>query len=94
MSDDSVGFMEENIKSQHIGKLFDDFMDRKHKITFKKRMKWRWRDIKGMWHSLRYRRRNRHVWRKTLSEIRPWEGFHGLLTVMQTHLHDYIETEE
>jgi hypothetical protein len=69
-------------------------MDDKHKISLKKRLSWRWRDMKDKWHDMRYRRRNRRVWRKTLNEIRPWEGFHGMLTAMETHLRDYMETEE
>ena len=86
-------FSDKNIKSQRIGKLFDS-IEKDNKISLKTRMKWRWRDIKNAYHDVCYRRRNRRVWRKTLDEIRPWEGFHGLLTVMQTHLRDYMETEE
>ena len=29
-----------------------------------------------------------------MSELRPWEGFEGLIIIMQNHLRDYIETEE
>jgi len=86
-------FSDENITSQYIGKMFDD-LRRDHKILLKTRLGWKWRNIKGAWHDLRYRRRNRRVWRKTLNEIRPWDGFHGLLTVMQTHLRDYIELQQ
>ena len=87
-------FSDESIKTQRIGKLFDDMIDKSHKISFKTRLEWLWRDIKGAYHDMCYKRRNRHVWRKTLNEIRPWEGFHGLLTVMQTHLRDYMDTEQ
>jgi len=92
--DDRDGFSDENIESQHIGKLFDDLLDDSHKISFRTRLGWRWRDIKGTYHDICYRRRNRRVWRETLNKIRPWEGFDGLLTVMQTHLRDYMVTEE
>jgi hypothetical protein len=91
---DKNKFSDENIESQRMGKLFDDIMDKEHKTSFGTRLEWFRRDIKGKWHDLRYRRRNRRVWRKTLNEIRPWEGFYGMLTVMQTHLRDYMETEE
>ena len=89
-----IGFSDENIKSQHIGQFYDDILDGKHKISFKKRMKWRIRDMKGKLHDMHYKLRNRRVWRKTLNEIRPWEGYHGLLAVMETHLRDYMENEE
>ena len=92
--DDPDEFSDENIISQHIGKMLDDIRDKKHRISVKTRLEWCRRDMKGIWHDIRYRRRNRRVWRQTLNEIRPWEGFHGLLTVMQTHLRDYMETEE
>jgi hypothetical protein len=71
-----------------------DFLDDNHKIKLKTRLNWLWRDIKGIYHDTRYKIRNRRVWRKTLNGIRPWEGFGGLITVMQTHLRDYMETEE
>ena len=86
--DDLDSLSDENIKSQHIGKLFDDLPDSPHKISFRTRLGWRWLNIKGAYHDMCYRRRNRRVWCKTLNEIRPGEGFHGLLTVMQTHLLD------
>ncbi|MCL2153146.1 MAG: hypothetical protein FWH57_09370, partial [Oscillospiraceae bacterium] len=37
---------------------------------------------------------NRFKWRKIMNQLRPWEGFDGLLRVMQKHLSDYVETEE
>jgi hypothetical protein len=91
---DHADFSEDNILSQHMGKLFDDLFADDRKIALKTRLGWKWRSVKGAYHDFRYRRRNRRVWRETLNEIRPWEGFHGLLTVMQTHLRDYMETEE
>ncbi|MDR2648245.1 MAG: hypothetical protein LBB94_00785, partial [Clostridiales bacterium] len=93
-SADHSGFSPDNVESQYIGSFFDDFKYDSHKISLKTRLEWAWRDLKGKYHDMRYRIRNRRVWRKTLNEIRPWEGFHGLLTVMQTHLRDYLEIEE
>jgi hypothetical protein len=91
--DDPEDFSDGNIASQHIGSMFD-FLGDNHKIKLKTRLDWLWRDIKGRYSDTRYKIRNRRVWRKTLNGIRPWEGFSGLLAVMQTHLRDYMETEE
>ena len=85
---------ERKIKSQHIGKMFDDIIDDKRKIGLKTRIDWIWRDIKGVFYDMKYAIRNRFKWRKTVSGLRPWEGFDGLINVMQTHLRDYIKTEE
>jgi len=85
---------DKNICSQYIGSMFDDILEKdEHKIELKLRLEWIWRDIKGKFYDLKYAIRNRYKWRRTLNEIRPWEGFHGLLCVMQTHLIDYIDTE-
>jgi len=83
---------ERKIKSQYIGKMFDE--DKKYKIGLKTRINWIWRDIKGVFYDVKYVIRNRFKWRKTINGLRPWEGFDGLINVMQTHLRDYIETEE
>ena len=88
------GFSDENITSQYIGNLFDDLWERGRKISLKTQIGWKWRDIKGAWHDLCHRRRNRRLWCETLNEIRPWDGFHGLLAVMQTHLRDYMELQQ
>ena len=87
---------EQNITSQRIGKMFDDILEdhQNRKIGFQKRMAWKLRDIRGKYYDFRYAVRNRFKWRKTLSCLRPWEGFSGTIRVMQTHLRDYIETEE
>ncbi|MCL2813577.1 MAG: hypothetical protein FWD23_03155 [Oscillospiraceae bacterium] len=85
---------ERKIKSQHIGKMFDDILDGKRKIGLKTRIGWIWRDIKGVFYDMKYAVRNRLKWRKSISGLRPWEGFDGLITVMQAHLRDYITTEE
>jgi len=87
---------EQNIKSQRIGKWFDDIFDddERVQISLKTRIGWKWRDMKGKYYDFKYAVRNRYKWRKTLNSLRPWEGFDGLIQVMQTHLRDYIETEE
>ena len=88
---------DDNIKSQHIGKFFDDLIEEKpekSRVGSKQRLKWIWSDIAGKFIDLIYTVRNYRKWFKTLNILRPWEGFDGLLKVMQTHLNDYIETEE
>lgn len=94
-SKESETMTEQNIKSQRIGKWFDDWLndDEKYKIHLKTRIDWIWRDIKGKYQDLKYVFRNHFKWRKTINNLRPWEGFSGLIQVMQTHLRDYIETE-
>jgi len=47
-----------------------------------------------MFYDIKYAVRNHLKWRRTISELRPWEGFDGLIAVMQMHLQDYLETEE
>ena len=85
---------DQNICSQYIGRLFDDLMEKdKQKIEIKLHLEWIWRDIKGKYYNIKYAIRNRYKWRRTLNEIRPWEGFDGLISVMQTHLIDYLDTE-
>jgi len=66
---------ERNIKSQHIGKLFDDLLDgsEKHKISLKKRLGWKWRDIKGKFYDIKYAFRNYFKWRKTM-KVSPTQG--------------------
>ena len=85
---------EDNIKSQHIGHFFDDLIEGKRKIKLKTRFKWKWDNLKGAYHDLKYAVRNRFKWRKIMNQLRPWEGFDGLLRVMQKHLSDYVESEE
>jgi len=89
-------YSDRNIKSQHIGEMFDDLFSfgRKHGVSLKTRFAWKRRDIAGRFHDIKYAVRNRIKWRKTLNILRPWEGFDGLFLVMQTHLADYISTEE
>ena len=64
-------FSEDNIKSQCIGKLFDDILSEDRKTSPKTKLGWKIRRIKDAYHDFRYSRRNRRVWRKTLDEIRP-----------------------
>jgi len=84
---------DEKIISQRMGTMLDD-LDDNYKIDLKTRMKFTWRDIKGRFYDIRYILRNLILWCKTLSQIRPWEGFSGLILVMQAHLKDYVANEE
>ena len=87
---------EKNIKSQRVGRMFDDIYigSRKNRVSLKTRFGWKWRDLKGAYHDLRYIIRNHFKWCKTINSLRPWEGFDGMLCVMIKHLCDYIVTEE
>jgi len=82
----------QKIKQQHIGRIFDDIDDTKIELTT--RLNWLYRDIKGAYHDVKYVIRNHIKWFQTISGLRPWEGFDGLISVMKTHLKDYIKTEE
>ena len=95
-TDESLEFDDSKIKKQYIGKMFDDLLDEgnERKIPISTRIYWVWRDIKSFFYDMKYAIRNHFRWRKTIKGLRPWEGFSGLITVMQTHLADYIETEE
>jgi len=94
-ADDGIETMpERNIKSQRIGEMFDDILNGERKIGLITRLGWKWQDLKHAFYDAKYTVRNYFKWRKTMSALRPWEGFDGLLRVMQTHLRDYIETEE
>ena len=46
---------EQNITSQHIGKMFDDILEdhQNRKIGFRKRISWKWRDIRDKCYDLR-----------------------------------------
>jgi len=83
---------EEVIRSQKIGTMLDDIGITK--VTVFDRVRWLKRDMKGFYHDFRYIIINHIKWHKTLSKIRPWEGFDGVLEVMQNHLKDYIGAEE
>ena len=87
---------EQTIKAQRIGKMFDDIESKieNRKISLGDRFDWWKRELKSAYYNLKYAVRNHFKWRKTINQLRPWEGFSGLLCVMQTHLQDYIETEE
>ena len=94
--DEEIEFSDDKIKTQTIGKMFDDILDdsRKRKISLSLRFSWLWRDITGFFYNFKYTIRNHFKWRKVIRKLRPWEGFDGLISLMQTHLRDYIETEE
>jgi len=84
----------EVIMSQRIGELLDDLFDGKRKISIKTRLGWKWLDIKNVFYDIKYSIRNHFVWFKTINRIRPWEGFDGLISIMITHLHDYVAYEK
>ena len=89
---DDYNEAERKIKAQRIGKMFDDMDDRK--ISIFRRISWFWSDVKGVFYDMKYAVRNHFKWRKTVNKLLPWEGFAGLIDVIQTHLRDYIDTEE
>lgn len=92
--DEFPGFTEKEIKAQFIGRMFDDIPDekRKRKISIGLRLYWLWSGIKEFFYDMKYAIRNYFKWRKTIRNLRPWEGFDGLISVVITHLKDYIET--
>jgi len=83
---------EENIVSLCIGSMFDDRRERK--IGIKTRLKWLLFNLRCTLNKIRCVFRNHFVWSKTLSYIRPWDGFYGVLQIISTHLVDYIKYEE
>ena len=95
-ADTESAFSEREIKTQFIGRMFDDICDasNKQKISLGLRFSWLWRRISDEAYDLKYAIRNHFKWRKTIRQLRPWEGYSGLINVMITHLKDYIETEE
>ncbi|MDL2238357.1 hypothetical protein LJC56_11135 [Christensenellaceae bacterium OttesenSCG-928-K19] len=96
-SDDEFASMsEQNIKSQRIGRMFDDILsgEGKRRIKLKTRLKWRLKHVKESFYDFKYTYRNHKKWHNTMKALRPWEGFNGLIDVMMTHLNDYILHEE
>jgi len=93
--DENAGFTEKEIKDQFIGNMFDDIREKsgKRKISLSLRFHWLYKDIKNLFYDTKYAIRNHFKWRRTISKLRPWEGFSGLISIMITHLNDYIETE-
>lgn len=85
-----------NIESQRIGEMFDDILDdaEKRKISLKTRLSWNLRRAKDSFYDFKHTAHNHIKWHKTMRELRPWEGFSGLVEVMLTHLRDYVQTEE
>ena len=93
--DENASFSEKEIKDQFIGNMFDDIRGEngKRKISLGLRFHWLFQDIKNFFYDTKYAIRNYFKWRKTIRKLRPWEGFSGLISIMITHLNDYIETE-
>ena len=93
---DNYNKTEQKIISQRIGKMFDDMLDenKTRKINLGTHLSRIWNAIKSLFYDTKYAIRNHFVWLKTINGLRPWEGFDGMITVMQTHIKDYIETEE
>ena len=85
---------EQDIKAQRIGNMFDFADARDKKIDLKTRLNWKRCSIQNNFYDFKYMIRNHIKWHKTLCSLRPWEGFDGLLRVMQTHLRDYVSCEE
>jgi len=93
--DENASFSEKEIKDQFIGNMFDDIPGEsgKRKISLGLRFHWLFQDIKNFFYNTKYAIRNYFKWRKTIRKLRPWEGFSGLISIMITHLNDYIEAE-
>jgi len=96
MEEDEADYSESEIIKQFVGEMFDDFHERtgKRKITLALRIKWFFQRISDSLYNLKYAFRNHCKWRKTINELRPWEGYSGLIGLLITHLNDYIETEK
>ena len=91
---ESLDYADDMIISQSIGKMFESLRNDNGKINIGLRLNWLWRDITKFFYDIKWAIRNHFKWRKIIRNLRPWKGFHGLITVMQTHLRDYIEIEE
>jgi len=92
--DTDVDYLDKTIMSQRIGRMFDDICSDDMKIPLKTRIGWRWQKFKDFLRNIKHTIRNHIKWHKTMRQLRSWEGFDGLITVMQTHLRDYIGCEE
>ena len=84
----------ENIRSQHIGKMFDDVCDENRKVEWRVWIDWKWSDLKNAFYCIKNVIQNHVKWHKTLKKLHPWEGFDGLISVIQTHLTHYVLYEE
>ena len=92
---ETEGYDNDNIKAQFIGDMFDDIPgEDSNKITVKLRLIWFWRGIKDAIYDTKRAIRNQYKWRKTINTLYPYEGFSGILSLMTTHLKDYVEYEE
>ena len=87
---------EDEIVSQRIGMMFDDILSgiERGKSSLKIRIGWCLRRIKEFFLNMKHILGNHRKWHKTMRGLRPWEGFDGLISVMLTHLNDYVEHEE
>jgi len=94
-NDDEDGFSEKEIKEQFIGGMLDLLLDEdgERKICLGLRLHWFNIRIKDFIFDLKYAIRNHFKWRKTIRKLYPWEGFKGFISIMITHLNDYIEYE-
>jgi len=84
------------IKAQFIGEMFRDILNdnRRQKPSLLTRLHWKRRRIKDTYYDIKNAIRNHIKWFRVINGLRPWEGFSGLISVMQAHLHDYLEAEE
>ena len=94
ISDTDEPKAEPAISNQRVGKMFDDLIDNKKRPGLLIHLKWKKTGVVDKYKNIKHTVRNHFKWHKTMSKLRSWEGFDGLLTVMQTHLKDYVETEE
>ena len=98
LSDDNKNewMLDDKIESQFIGEIFEDLLEDAitKKISLKIRLEWKRQSIKDVFYKMKYTIRNHVKWHRVLCDIRPWEGYHGLINVMRKHLTDYLETEE
>jgi len=92
--DADVDYLDKTIISQRIGKMFDDICSDDRITPLKTRIGWRWQKFKDFFRNIKHTIRNHIKWHKTMRQLRSWEGFDGLITVMQAHLRDYVDCEE
>lgn len=91
---DESDYSDSEIKEQFVGEMFEDLFKGSDKIALGLHIKWFFQRISDSIYDFKCAVRNQRKWRKTINELRPWEGFSGLISIMITHLNDYIETEE
>lgn len=85
----------ENIVSQHIGTMSDEFRTKiQQRPDVGQRVKMTWIRLKNGYLDCKRTLNNHMKWHRTMKKIHPYEGFSGLLRVMQTHLRHYVVQEE